>query len=272
MSFVHLHVHSQYSILDGAAPISQIVKKAKNDGMPAVALTDHGVMYGIKEFHNECLKQDIKPMLGFEGYMVDDLANTKDRSNFHLLLIAKNKIGYKNLLKLTSIANINGMYYRPRFDRKTLKECSEGIIISSACLGGEISQYIMAGNLEQAEKSILWFKEVFGDDYYLELQRHPNNNTWDNVWNNQQLVNKQLIEFSKKLDIKLIATNDSHFVNKEDAQAHDLLVCLSTGKDFDDPKRMRYTRQEWFKTTAEMQELFSDIPEAISNTLEIAKR
>ncbi len=240
--------------------------------MPAVALTDHGVMYGIKEFHNECLKQDIKPMLGFEGYMVDDLANKKDRSNFHLVLIAKNKVGYKNLLKLTSIANIEGMYYRPRFDRKTLKECSEGLIISSACLGGEIPQYIMAEDLAKAEESILWFKEVFGDDYYLELQRHPNNNPWDNVWNNQQLVNKHLIELSKKLNVKLIATNDSHFVNKEDAQAHDLLVCLSTGKDFDDPKRMRYTRQEWFKTTAEMQELFSDIPEAITNTIEIANK
>ncbi len=272
MPFTHLHVHSQYSILDGAAPVPQIVSKAKKDGMTAVALTDHGVMHGIKEFHNACMGAGIKPLLGFEGYMVNDLANKKDRSNYHLVLIAKNKIGYRNLLKLTSTANIEGMYYRPRFDRKLLKEHSEGLIISSACLGGEIPQYIMMGELEKAEESIMWFKNIFGEDYYLELQRHPNNNPWDNVWNNQQLVNKHLIELSKKTGVKLIATNDSHFVNEEDADAHDLLVCMSTGKDYDDPKRMRYTRQEWFKSTAEMEKLFSDIPEAITNTQEIADK
>ncbi len=240
--------------------------------MPAVALTDHGVMFGIKEFHNECMAVGIKPLLGFEGYMVDDLTNKKDRNNHHIILIAKNKTGYKNLLKMASIANVEGMYYKPRIDRETLKNHSEGVIVSTACLGGEIPQWIMMGNLEKAEERILWFKEIFGDDFYLELQRHPNNNTWDNVWSNQQLVNKQMVEFSRKLGVKIIATNDSHFVNKEDAQAHDLLVCLSTGKDFEDPNRMRYTRQEWFKTTAEMEELFSDLPEAIANTQEIADK
>ena len=272
MTFTHLHVHSQYSILDGAAPIGALVKKAQKDGMPAIALTDHGVMHGIKEFHNTCLAEGIKPILGFEGYMVDDLANKKDRTNNHIVLLAKNEVGYKNLMKMATIANVDGFYYRPRIDRKLLQECHEGVMVSTACLGGEIPRYIMEDNLEKAEERILWFKSIFNDDFYLELQRHPNNNAWDDVWRLQQKVNKHMIELAQKTGVKLIATNDSHFVNKEDADAHDLLVCMSTGKDYNDPNRMRYTRQEWFKTTAEMQELFNDIPEAISNTQEIADK
>jgi len=240
--------------------------------MPAVALTDHGVMFGVKEFHATCKAEGIKPLLGFEGYMVSDLANKKDRTNNHIVLIAKNRTGYKNLLKLATVANIDGMYYKPRIDRKLLEQHSEGVIVSTACLGGEIPQLIMMGQIEEAEQRVLWFKNIFKDDFYLELQRHPNNNPWDNVWSNQQLVNKHMLEISKKTGVKVVATNDSHFVNKEDAEAHDLLVCMSTGKDYDDPNRMRYTHQEWFKTTEEMKELFSDIPEAISNTEEIANK
>ncbi len=272
MKFTHLHVHSQYSILDGAAPITQLVKKAKKDGMPAIALTDHGVMHGIKEFHCACKAADIKPILGCECYMVDDIADKKDRTNHHIILLAKNETGYRHLIKMVTVASIDGFYYKPRIDRKLLKENSEGIIVSTACLGGEIPQYLMQDNPEKAEERILWFKEIFGADFYLELQRHPNNNSWDNVWANQQKVNKYMVELAHKLDVKLIATNDSHFVNKEDAAAHDLLVCMNTGRDFDDPKRMRYTRQEWFKTTAEMREMFSDLPEAIENTNEIADK
>lgn len=272
MSFTHLHVHTQYSILDGAAPISEIVKKAKNDGMSAVAITDHGAMYGVKEFHQTCKKQGIKPLLGCEAYMVDDLSQEKDRSNYHIILIAKNKTGYGNLLKMVTMANVDGFYYKPRIDRKILREHSEGIIVTSACLGGEIPRLIQRGNIEEAERRILWFKEIFGGDFYLEMQRHPNNNPWDDVWGNQQLVGKHLLELSEKLEVKIVASNDTHFVNEQDAIAHDLLVCISTGKDIDAPNRMKYTRQEWFKTTAEMKALFSDIPEAVNNTQEVADK
>jgi len=274
--FTHLHVHSQYSILDGAASVKGLVAKAKDDGMTALALTDHGNMFGAKEFYDICIKEGIKPILGCETYVAETSRHSKkdakvDRSGYHLILLAKNMVGYRNLLKLVSAAYTEGFYYKPRIDKELLKQCHEGLIVSSACLGGEIPQHIMAGHLQDADETIQWFKSIFGDDFYLELQRHPSElaEMRRNVYENQVLVNTQMLELAKKHDVKLICTNDIHFINQEDADAHDLLICLNTGKDLDDPARMRYTKQEWFKTTAEMNDLFADVPEALVNTQEI---
>ncbi|MGQ1908845.1 DNA polymerase III subunit alpha [Marinifilum sp. RC60d5] len=277
-NFVHLHVHSQYSILDGAAKTFNIAAKAKEDGMPAVAITDHGSMFGVKEFHVACNKAGIKPILGVEAYVAKRghliKENKSDGRGYHLILLAKNYKGYQNLLKLTSIAYTDGMYYKPRIDKELLEQYNEGLIVSSACLGGEVAQHIMNGNIDKARETILWFKDVFGEDYYLEIMRHPNNDPRlkTDVWENQVRVNKIIRELAAELAVKVIATNDSHFINPEDAEAHDVLVCLSTGRDYDDPSRMRYTRQEWFKTTEEMNELFADVPDALANTIEIAEK
>lgn len=276
--FVHLHVHSQYSILDGAIKTSALAAKAKSDGMPAVAITDHGGMFGAKEFHVACKKAEIKPIIGVEAYVARRghliKENKSDGSGHHLVILAKNKIGYKNLLRLTSIAHTAGMYYKPRVDKELLEKYSEGLIISSACLGGEVAQHIMNGSFDKAEETILWYKNVFGDDYYLEVMRHKNNDPVlkRDIWDNQQKVNKVLLQLGKKLGVKVIATNDAHFTEEDDAEAHDLLVCLSTGRDFDDPTRMHYTKQEWLKTTAEMNAVFADIPEVLYNTMEIAEK
>ncbi|WP_347839667.1 DNA polymerase III subunit alpha [uncultured Draconibacterium sp.] len=276
--FTHLHVHSQYSILDGAASISDLVNKAKEDEMPALALTDHGTMFGIKEFHAACSKAEIKPILGCETYVAARSINSKsdkvDRSGHHLILLAKNRTGYRNLIKLISVANTSGFYYKPRIDKELLEKHHEGLIASSACLGGEIPQLLMANHMKDAEEAILWYKNLFGDDYYLELMRHPaqSQREREEVYDWQVKVNKLLVPLAKKMGVKLIATNDIHFTNEADAEAHDLLICLNTGKDFDDPNRMRYTKQEWFKTQAEMNQLFSDLPEALANTNEIAEK
>ncbi|MBN2636845.1 MAG: DNA polymerase III subunit alpha [Prolixibacteraceae bacterium] len=276
--FTHLHVHSQYSILDGAASVNALVNKAKSDGMAALALTDHGTMFGIKEFHEACEKAQIKPILGCETYVaarsIYDKNDKIDRSGYHLILLAKNKQGYKNLVRLISIANTQGFYYKPRIDKKLLKKYSEGLIVSSSCLGGEIPSLIMNNHLKDAEDSIQWFKNVFGDDYYLELQRHPSELPQQrmDVYDRQVEVNKVILSLAKKFGIKVIATNDVHFTNAEDADAHDLLICLNTGKDVEDINRMRYTKQEWFKTQQEMNELFADVPEAIINTTEIVDK
>jgi len=278
--FTHLHVHSQYSILDGAAAVTNLVRKAAKDGMTALALTDHGNMFGIKEFHETCIKSDIKPILGVETYVASrgikfkDKSEKEDRSGDHLILLAKNEKGYRNLLKLVTIANTEGFYYRPRIDKSLLEKYSEGLIISSACIGGEIPQCILNGDLTAAEEAIKWYKSIFKDDFYLEIQRHK---TTDpdlptDVYESQVIVNKELIRLGEKLEVKVIATNDSHFTNSEDADAHDLLICLNTGKDLDDPSRMRYTKQEWLKTTAEMNQLFSDFPQALANTQEISEK
>ncbi len=273
--FTHLHVHSQYSILDGAASVFALVNKAKTDGMTALALTDHGTMFGIKEFHSTCKKAGIKPILGCETYVAARSINDKndkiDRSGYHLILLAKNKTGYKNLVKLISIANNDGFYYKPRIDKNLLEKYSEGLIVSSSCLGGEIPNLLMNNHLKDAEDSIQWYRKIFGEDYYLELQRHPSAlpQLREEVYDKQVEVNKILLQLAKKYGIKLIATNDVHFTNEEDADAHDLLICLNTGKDLDDQNRMRYTKQEWFKTQAEMNELFGDVPESLINTAEI---
>ena len=271
--FTHLHVHSQYSILDGAASIKGLVQKAKADGMTALALTDHGFMYGIKAFWDTCKAEGIKPIMGCETYVaartIKDKSDKIDRSGDHLCLLAKNETGYKNLIKLISLASLEGFYYKPRVDKVLLKKYHEGLIASSACLGGEVSQKIMNSDIKGAEETVKWYKSIFGEDYYLELMRHPSTIPGNDVYEKQLVVNKEILKLSKKFDVKMIATNDCHFINEEDADAHDLLICLNTGKDVDDPTRMRYTKQEWFKTTAEMNELFADIPEALSNTKEV---
>ena len=278
--FTHLHVHSQYSILDGAAAVGDLVKKAKDDGMTSIALTDHGTMFGIKDFHERCKKNGIKPILGVETYVASrgiqfkDKSEKEDRSGDHLILLAKNEKGYRNLLKLVTIANNEGMYYKPRIDKSLLEKFSEGLIVSTACLGGEIPQCILKGDIAGAEAAIQWFKSIFKDDFYLEVQRHK---TIDpqlpgDVYEGQLIVNRELLLLAQKYNVKVIASNDIHFTNEEDADAHDLLICLNTGKDIDDPNRMRYTKQEWFKTTAEMNAIFADIPFVLSNTQEIADK
>ena len=278
MQFTHFHVHSQYSILDGAASIPGLIEKAKADGQTALALTDHGNMFGIKLFYDTCRQKGIKPILGCEAYVARvSLYNKEkpiDRSGEHLIILAKNLTGYLNLVKLCSTAFCDGFYYRPRIDKTQLEKHHEGLIISSACLGGEIDQKIMAGDLEGAEKAALWYKNLFGEDYYLEVMRHPAADPKQRaeIYDNQQRCIQEKIKIARKLNIKLIATNDVHFLNEEDAEAHDLLICLNTRKDIDDPTRMRYTRQEWFKTTQEMIDLFPDLPEAIENTQEITDK
>ena len=278
MKFTHFHVHSQYSILDGAASIPGLIEKAKADGQAALALTDHGNMFGIKLFYDTCRQKGIKPILGCEAYVARvSLYNKEkpiDRSGEHLIILAKSLTGYLNLVKLCSTAFCDGFYYHPRIDKTQLEKHHEGLIISSACLGGEIDQKIMAGDLEGAEKAALWYKNLFGEDYYLEVMRHPAADPKQRaeIYDNQQRCIQEKIKIARKLNIKLIATNDVHFLNEEDAEAHDLLICLNTRKDIDDPTRMRYTRQEWFKTTQEMIDLFPDLPEAIENTQEITDK
>jgi DNA polymerase-3 subunit alpha len=276
--FIHLHVHSQYSILDGASSIPLMLDKAREDEMKAVAITDHGNLFGAKEFHNEAKSKGIKPIIGCEVYFAKrsrfDNTEKDDRSGFHLILLAKNKTGYRNLIKLVSLAYIEGHYYKPRIDKELLKKYHEGLIVTTACLGGEIPSLILNGQYEQAEEVLRDFIEIFGGDFYLELQRHYSGNpVVDNdTYAKQQIVNEKLISFSRKYSVKLIATNDVHFINQEDAEAHDRLICLNTQSELDDPNRLRYTKQEWFKTQAEMSEIFSDIPEALENTLEIADK
>ena len=314
--FVHLHVHSQYSVLDGQASVKALVDKAIANGMRGIALTDHGNMFGIKELtdyvnkKNKDVDSEIKnlkktieelksadavdqealskaetalkeaeskiftPIIGCEMYVADndmtDRSNKKDIGR-HLIVLAKNQHGYHNLIKLVSNAWTDGYYYHPRTDKKQLEKYHEDLIVCSACLGGEVPKLITAGHIEEAEKSILWFKKVFGEDYYLELQRHKATVARANqeAYPLQQEVNKVLIEMSKKHNIKLVCTNDVHFVNEEDAEAHDRLICVSTGTFLDDDKRMLYTKQEWMKTQEEMNELFADVPEALSNTQEV---
>ena len=285
-SFVHLHVHSHYSILDGMAKIPDMVDKAMANKMKAIALTDHGNMFGVKEFYDYICKKNkgkedsekIKPILGVEAYCArrgrSEKTTKEDLGGWHLILLAKNKKGYQNLCKLVSTSWIEGFYNRPRVDKEILEKYSEGLIVCSACLGGEISRKIADGNLQAAEEAIYWFKSIFGDDYYLELQRHQTDKEGadQTTYQKQVLVNKDLIELAKKTQTKIIASNDVHFLNEEHAEGHDRLICLSTGKDLSDQNRMRYTKQEWFKTTEEMTAIFPDLPEALSNTLEIADK
>ena len=284
--FVHLHVHTHYSLLDGMATVPGIVDKAVKSGMKAIAVTDHGNMFGIKEFVDYVNKinkgkdedQKFKPIIGVEAYCARrtrfDKTQKDDGRGWHLILLAKNKKGYQNLCKLISTSWIDGYYYQPRIDKDILKQYHEGLIVSSACLGGEIPQKIIDGKIKEAEEAVLWFKEIFGDDFYLELQRHKTDKPGADydVYEKQQEIYPYMIELAKKTNTKIIASNDSHFIDEEHAEAHDRLICLSTGKDLDDPNRMRYTKQEWLKTPEEMNVIFSDIPEALCNTVEIADK
>lgn len=280
--FTHLHVHSQYSLLDGQAAINKLVDKAIADGQRGIALTDHGNMFGVKEIFNYVKKvnkgleddKKFKVILGCEMYVAKkSLTDRGDKTDngYHLIVLAKNNKGYHNLVKLVSEAWTDGYYFKPRTDRASLERHKEGLIICSACLGGEIPQFILNDTIEAAEERLLWYKSVFGEDYYLELQRHQTfkQNANTNTYIEQQKVNNELILLARKHSIKLIATNDVHFVNEEDAEAHDRLICISMGKRFADPTRMHYTKQEWLKSTAEMNEIFADIPEALANTNEI---
>ena len=352
VQFTHLHVHSHYSMLDGMSKIPDLIGKAKRDGMYAMALTDHGNMFGIKDFLDTAAKENsklkgqikevesaianleekikevevlytnttipegtpklselqeelsslktkldtlngqfFKPIVGTEAYCARRTLYDKDKSlkemnpetgrerivdssGYHLILLAKNLQGYHSLCKLASIAYTDGFYNRPRIDHNVLKQYHDGLIVCSACIGGEIPQLIMKGDLEGAEKSVLWFKEVFGDDYYIELMRHktdkPNANY--QTYELQQRVNPVLIELARKHNIKIIATNDAHFVEESHGEAHDHLICLATQKDYDDPNRMHYTKQEWLKSPEEMAAIFADLPEALANTMEIADK
>ena len=318
--FVHLHVHTQYSLLDGQASVARLVDKAMQNGMKGIAVTDHGNMFGIKEFTNyvnkknsgpkgeikdlkkrlvgieagsiECEDKEaevaackakiveaenklFKPIIGCEMYVarrtMDLKEGKQDQSGYHLIVLAKNETGYHNLIKLVSHAWTRGYYMRPRTDRSELEKYHEGLMVCSACLGGEIPKRITNDQFTEAEEAIQWYKNLFGDDFYLEMQRHkatvPRAN--HECYPLQVKVNKYLMEYSKKFNVKLVCTNDVHFVDEENAEAHDRLICLSTGKDLDDPTRMLYTKQEWMKTREEMNELFADVPEALSNTLEL---
>lgn len=276
--FTHLHVHTQYSILDGAAGIKKLVARAKDLGMESLAITDHGNMFGVKEFHGAATAAGIKPILGCEVYVAArtrfDRTEKEDRGGDHLILLAKNLTGYHNLIKLVSYAWTEGFYYHPRIDKELLEKYHEGLICCSACLGGEIPQYIMKGDIPGAEKAVEWFKNLFGEDYYLELQLHRSGDpTLDSrVYKYQVEVNKVILDIARKQGVKYICTNDVHYIEAEDAQAHDRLICLSTGKDLDDPQRMRYTTQEYLKSADEMRELFPDNPEALATTQEIARK
>lgn len=289
--FVHLHVHTYYSILDGQSSIPRLVDKAVNNGMRGMAITDHGDMFGIKEFFDYCNKVNgkrreegkelFKPIFGCEMYVarhrkIDKVKENGDMSGYHLIVLAKNYQGYKNLIKLVSRSWVDGYYMRPRTDREDLERYHEGLIVCSACIAGEVPRKIIKDDIEGAREAIEWYHRVFGEDYYLELQRHevkdPHLIANREAFPMQQKANRVMIELAQEYGIKLVCTNDAHFVDKENAEAHDHLLCISTGKDLDDPNRMRYSKQEWFKTREEMNEVFSDIPEAMANTLEILNK
>ncbi len=284
MSFVHLHVHTQYSILDGQASIPGLFSRARELGMPGLAITDHGNLYGVKEFLKIQKKKfpDIKPIIGCEIYVsrhYDHRLHDKDHKGYyHLILLAKNETGYKNLIKIVSIGHIEGMYYKPRVSHEVLEKYHEGLVCCSACIAGEVQNNVIAGDMGAAEKAVLWFKRVFGDDYYLEVQLHKtevqglSGEAYDRVWEvyeKQCISNRGLFELAEKTGTKVIATNDIHFVRKEDGPVHDRLICLTTNSDIDDEKRLRYTQQEYMKSEEEMTALFPDHPEVIGNTMEI---
>lgn len=265
--FVHLHVHTEYSLLDGSAKVSKIIQKAKELNMSALAITDHGVMYGVVNFYKEAKKQGIKPILGCEIYVVDGDNKSKVRKPlYHLVLLAENQIGYQNLMKIVSESHVNGFYYKPRVNHEYLERYSEGIIALSACLGGEVQSYLNQGQYEKAKKSAIRYREIFGpQNFYLELQDHG--------MLEQKEVNQKLIELSKELDIELIATNDVHYIEKSDAKVHDALLCIQTGKIIRDEERMKFPSDEFYlKSPQEMEELFPNQKKALQNTLEIANR
>ncbi len=288
--FVHLHVHTEYSLLDGLSKIDDLLSYVKKNGMDALAITDHGVMYGVIEFYQKALKRHIKPIIGIEGYITNidhKIKDSKKRTpNYHQVLLAKDKRGYANLMKLTSIAHIEGFYYRPRIDKKTLAKYSKGLICTSGCSRGEVPQALIVGNYLEAKKIINWYLDVFGKDYYLEIQRHQFSQYVDGIENleirqnvlkqaeDEKIISEGIIKLSRELGVPIIATNDAHYVRQEDAHAQDALVCIATAKNVNDIKRLRYidTPTFYIKTPQEMAKLFSDLPEALENTLKIAEK
>ena len=268
-NFVHLHVHSEFSLLDGANRIKDIPVIAKELGMDSIAITDHGAMFGVIDFYKACKANGIKPIIGCEVYVAprtrhDKDANLDSKYN-HLILLAKNMDGYKNLSKLVSLSYTEGFYYKPRIDKEILEKYHENLVCCSACLAGEVSQAILNNNMEEAKKVALWFKDLFKDDYYLEIQ--------NNGVKEQVLVNQKLIELSKELDIPLVATNDAHYSRREDAYNHEVLLCIQTGKKMSDEDRMRFDTDElYIKSPEEMSDYFSNVPEAIENTVKIAEK
>ncbi len=286
--FIHLHVHTYYSILDGQSSVQKLVDKAVANGMRGMAITDHGNMFGVKELFNYCNKvngklrdegkPEFKPIFGCEMYVArrrkEDRSDPKvDKSGYHLIVLAKNYNGYKNLIKLVSRAWVDGFYMRPRTDRADLERYHEDLIVCSACIAGEVPAKILRDDIAGAKEAIEWYQRVFGNDYYLEIQRHevkdPNIRANRETFPLQQKANRVILQLAKEYGIKVVCTNDAHFVDKDNAEAHDHLLCLATGKELDDPNRMLYSKQEWFKTREEMNEVFADVPESLSNTIEI---
>lgn len=275
MSFVHLHVHTQYSILDGQSSIENLFNRAEELGMPGLAITDHGNMYGVKEFFKFAAKHpSVKPIIGCEIYVSKGDHKVKEKGYYHLILLAKNYNGYKNLMKIVSTGHIEGMYYKPRVSHEVIEKYHEDIICSSACMAGEIPRMILDGNIAGAEKAIEWHKRVFKDDYYLEVMLHKTEvpGLSLEVYEKEKEYDEVIFDLAEKHGVKVIATNDVHFVRKEDGQAHDRLICLTTNAYIDDIDRLRYTQQEYLKTEEEMAALFPDHPEVITNTLEICDK
>ncbi|MBQ1930404.1 MAG: DNA polymerase III subunit alpha, partial [Bacteroidales bacterium] len=279
MAFAHLHVHTYYSVLDGQASIKSHFKKAQENGQTALAITDHGNMFGVKEFFKVAKDfPDIKPIIGCEVYVNRDGRFTKrgkeDQGAYHLILLAKNLKGYYNLVKIVSIGYTEGFYYKPKIDREVLEKYHENLICCSACLGGEIPKFINTGNLKEAEETALWYKNLFGEDYYLEVQLHVSQvpGITQETAQLQQQANEEIFKMSQRLGIKTVATNDAHFSRREDGPAHDRLICLTTNTNYSDIRRKRYTQEEYLKTEEEMRALFPDHPEAIDNTMEIVDK
>jgi DNA polymerase-3 subunit alpha len=276
MSFVPLHIHSDYSLLDGASQLPDLVDCAIELGIKAIALTDHGVMYGAIELIKICRNKNIKPIIGNEMYIINgDITKQERRPRYHQVVLAKNTKGYKNLVKLTTLSNLQGVqgkgiFSRPCINKELLKEYHEGLIVTSACLGGEIPQAILSGKLEAARKVARWYKETFGEDYYLEIQDHGSQE--------DRIVNVEIVKIARELDIKIVATNDSHFISCYDVEAHDALLCIQTGKLISEDKRMRYSGTEYLKSAEEMKLLFRDhlpndvIEEAVTTTVEVAEK
>jgi DNA polymerase III subunit alpha len=266
--FVHLHVHTEYSLLDGSGKISKLISRAKEMGMKSIAITDHGVMYGCVDFYQEAVEAGIKPIIGCEIYVVPKSMhikqNDKDNEIYHLVLLVKNETGYNNLMKIVSTASIEGFYYKPRVDHNFLREHSEGLIALSACLGGEVQAYLNLGLKEKAKKTALIYRDIFKEGFYLELQNHG--------IQEQLKVNEELIKLSKEINIPLVATNDVHYIKKEDYTSHDVLLCIQTATTVDEENRMKYPSDEFYlKSQEEMYDLFSYIPEALENTVKIAE-
>ena len=278
VDFCHLHSHTQFSLLDGASDIKKLIKKAKSDGQKAVAITDHGNMFGVFKFVKEAKAQQIKPIIGCEFYLVEDRhvkSFEKSRGQkdvrYHQLMLAKNEIGYQNLTKLCSLGYTEGLYGKyPRIDKSLVEKYHEGLIATSCCIGAEIPQAILFGDIEEAEEKLKWWVDLFGEDFYVELQRHSNMSNIDGTGKSQEDVNQVLIQLAKKYNLKTIVTNDAHYVEKEDASPHDVLLCVNTGSVLEEQNRFKFPSEDfYFKTKAEMNTLFGDVKSAIENTMEI---